>query len=152
MRKTFEQLNEGDYVYVDGSKLSCLCNDNIISRHKITLFEYIYFEKKYIFDRYNNEEIITECNILHIKLDNYEDIKINLDIEHYNNVTSLKPGQGVGNFVATTFDEVKEYKINKLKNKLEQKVQDSEKIKQSISTIYDTIIEYENIYEQTYFN
>ena len=52
-----------------------------------------------------------------ITFDNDETIIIDMQFEKYRNRTSLSSGQGVCSFVATSFEEVKNHRIEQLKDK-----------------------------------
>lgn len=116
--KTFEELKEGDVVYVDGEHVNRYWEySDKIGKLTVKSVKILTSETFHYGNYYERKEEVRPCNKLQITFDNDETIIIDMQFEKYRNRTSLSSGQGVCSFVATSFEEVKNHRIDQLKDK-----------------------------------
>lgn len=136
MNKTFKELKTGDYVYVIGEKIKSLYSNNKnINKFKVKSIEVI--TKESHFDIELRCLVTTNCNKLKITFDNNESITINND--KYKNQISLEPGENTINYISTSLDETKKYKIDILNKEYNHKLLQVEKLRTEINEIYKEI-------------
>lgn len=139
--KTFEQLNIGDSVYVNGSSIHKYDHYEeekfIISELKVTNKEIITSEKHIFKDCYDIEEYDVKCYKLELTFDNHEFLDIDIEENSkYKNCSKLYSGQGVCNFISTSYDEtlneiisIIDRRISSLENSIKNDLEQIDKLK-----------------------